>query len=81
MKKIILLTLILILNIPYTWAYKIYYYDNNGERVYITVTPEMAKKNKSRPRRAYIRKPRTNWEITDSMRSRKMTISQYMHRD
>lgn len=61
-------------------AYKVYYYDNNGNRVYHTVTQEEAKMYKNAPRRAFVRQPRKNWEITPRMRARKLTSSQFTHR-
>ena len=65
---------------PSVEAYKVYSYDSNGNRVYRTVEQKDFAKYKNAPRRSYIRKPRTNWEITDSMRARKRTSSEYTHR-
>ena len=62
-------------------AYKVYWYDDNGDRVYHTVTKEETDKNKKAPRRAFIRCPRTNWEITPAMRARKRPLSQFTHRN
>lgn len=61
-------------------AYKVYWYDENGERVYKTIEQKDFAKYKKFQRRAFIRVPRTNWEITDKMRARKMTTSQFTHR-
>ena len=63
------------------FAYKVYYYDENGERVYKTIEQKDFAKYKNAPRRAFVRYPRKNWEITDRMRARKMTSSQYTHRN
>ena len=52
-------------------AYKVYYYDSEGNRVYKTIEQKDFAKYKNRPRRAFIRQPRTSWEITDAMRARK----------
>lgn len=73
MKKIIVLLISLIIFSSEVFAYKVFYYDEEGNRIYRTVTQEEFKKNKNKKRRAYIRQPRTNWEITDSMRARKRT--------
>ncbi len=62
-------------------AYKVYSYNENGERVYRTIEQKDFAKYKNAPKRAFIRYPRTRWEITDSMRARKMTSSQYTHRN
>ena len=61
-------------------AYRVYSYDSNGNRVYRTVEQKDFAKYKNAPRRSYVRRPRTNWEITDSMRARKKTSSEYTHR-
>lgn len=65
---------------PSAEAYKVYSYDLNGNRVYRTVEQKDFAKYKNAPRRSYIRKPRLNWEITDKMRARKRTSSDYTHR-
>ena len=65
---------------PPAEAYKVYSYDSDGNRVYKTVEQKDFAKYKKAPRRSYIRRPRTNWEITDSMRARKKTSSEYTHR-
>lgn len=67
--------------LPEACAFKVYSYDSSGNRVYTEITPEIAHKNKSRPRRAFIRQPRKSWEITPAMRTRKRTSSQFTHRN
>ena len=62
-------------------AYKEFSYNENGERVYRTISQEDFAKYKKFRKRTFVYHPRTNWEITDSMRARKMTISQYTHRN
>ena len=52
-------------------AYKVFYYDSEGNRIYRTVEQKDFAKYKQAPRRSYVRMPRTNWEITDAMRARK----------
>ena len=52
-------------------AYKVYYYDTEGNRIYKTVEQKDFARYKNAKRRAFVRTPRTNWEITDSMRARK----------
>ena len=79
MRSFLSLALILLLISP-AEAYKVYSYDSNGNRVYRTVEQKDFAKYKNAPRRSYIRRPRTNWEITDSMRARKKTSSEYTHR-
>lgn len=61
----------LLVFIPQGLAYKVYFYNAEGERVYRTVEQNEFAKYKNVKRRAYIRQPRTNWEITDAMRARK----------
>ena len=80
MRSFILIALIFSF-VPSVEAYKVYSYDSNGNRVYRTVEQKDFAKYKNAPRRSYIRKPRTNWEITDSMRARKRTSSQFTHRN
>lgn len=63
-----LLFLLLFLFQIEVFAYKVYSYDSNGERVYRTLDPAEYHRYKSIPRRAYVRQPRENWEITDEMR-------------
>ena len=58
---------------PSALAYKVFYYDCEGNRVYKTIEQKDFAKYKNAPRRAYIRVPRENWEITDAMRARKKT--------
>jgi hypothetical protein len=65
---------------PSVEAYKVYSYDSNGNRVYHSVEQKDFAKYKNAPRRSYIRRPRTNWEITDLMRERKRTSSDFTHR-
>ena len=62
-------------------AYKVFSYNENGERVYRTIPQEDFAKYKKYSQYAFVYRPRTNWEITDSMRARKMTTSQYTHRN
>ena len=62
-------------------AIKRYWYNENGERVYESITQEDIRRVKNAPRRSYIRVPRTNWEITPAMRARKKTTSQFTHRN
>lgn len=62
-------------------AIKKYWYNENGERVYRTITLEEIHQRKSAPRRSFIRVPRTNWEMTPAMRARKKTTSQLTHRN
>lgn len=71
MNKFLLVLIILLLSYRPVNAYKVYYYDKDGERVYKTIEQKDFAKYKNAPRRAFIRKPRTNWEITDKMRARK----------
>ena len=67
-----LIALILLIFISQNaFAYKVYHYDSNGNRVYRTIEQKDFAKYKNAPRRAYIRTPRTNWEITPQMRARK----------
>ena len=54
-----------------SFAYKVYHYDSEGKRVYKTIEQKDFAKYKNAPRRAFIRQPRTNWEITPQMRARK----------
>ena len=79
--RLVIFFVLFSLILPEAYAYKAYSYDMNGERVYTEITPEIARKNKSRPRRAYIRQPRANWEMSPAMRSRKRTSSQFTHRN
>ena len=79
MRPLILILSLLILT-PQAFAYKVYWYDANGNRVYRTVEQKDFAKYKNAPRRSYVRVPRTNWEISDAMRARKMTSSQMTHR-
>ena len=65
---------------PSVEAYKVYSYNSNGDKVYKTVEQKDFARYKNAPRRSYIRKPRANWEITDRMRSRKKTSSDFTHR-
>lgn len=71
MIKVLIIILVIIFFSEPIFAYKVYSYDSEGNRVYKTVTQEEITKNKNRARRAYIRTPRTNWEITNEMRARK----------
>lgn len=57
--------------VPEGFAYKVYYYDACGKRIYRTIEQKDFAKYKNRQRRSYVRTPRTNWEITDAMRARK----------
>lgn len=62
------------------FAYKVYSYDENGNRVYKTIERKDYYKNKHRPKRSYVRTPRYNKDVTDVMRSRKRTFAQATHR-
>lgn len=73
MNKFCVFLIALILSSKQVFAYKVYYYDEQGERVYKTIEQKDFAKYKNAPRRAHIRKPRINWEITDKMRARKKT--------
>ncbi len=81
MYRIFLILLVLIVYAQTAEAYKVYSYNENGERVYRTVEQKDFAKYKNAPRRAFVRYPRKNWEITEGMRARKMTSSQYTHRN
>lgn len=81
MIKFYALALCFIISIQQASAYKVFYYDMQGNRVYKTIEQKDFAKYKNAPRRSYIRKPRTNWEITDQMRARKRTSSQMTHRN
>ena len=74
MRKLIALIVFSALFLPEAFAYKVYYYDSQGKRIYRTVEQKDFAKYKNRKRRAYVRVPRTNWEITDAMRARKRTF-------
>ena len=80
MYKALCFILSLIFFAPSVEAYKVYFYNEKGERVYKTIEQKDFAKYKNAPRRTFIRYPRKNWEITDGMRARKMTSSQYTHR-
>lgn len=80
MHKVLLSLIVLILCSQSVFAYKVFSYNDKGERVYRTIEQKDFKKNKNRPRRAYIRPPRKSWEITDKMRARKKTTSDITHR-
>ena len=79
MLKYILVFLIFFSTLP-AEAYKVFSYDANGNRVYRTVEQKDFAYYKNAPRRAFIRRPRVNWEITDAMRARKKTSSDFTHR-
>ena len=79
MKSLIVIISLLIFT-SQAQAYKAYWYDSEGNRVYKTIEQKDFAKYKNAPRRSYIKRPRTNWEITDAMRARKMTSSQMTHR-
>ena len=74
MRKLLALIVSLALFLPEVFAYKVYYYDSQGKRVYRTIEQKDFAKYKNRKRRSYVRTPRTNWEITDAMRARKRTF-------
>lgn len=74
MRRAFLILLIISITLP-VFAYKAYWYDENGNRVYKTISQEEISKNKNRPRRAYVRQPRKNWEISPEMRARKRTYN------
>ena len=65
---------------PSVEAYKVFSYDSNGNRIYRTVEQKDFAKYKNAHKRSYVRKPRVSWEITDAMRERKMTTSDFTHR-
>lgn len=71
------LTICLLMFSQPVFAYKSYTYDSDGNRVYKTIEQKDFARYKNIPRRAYVRTPRTNWEITDSMRENKHTYSYY----
>ena len=79
MRSFILIALIFLLTSPVE-AYKVYSYDSNGNRIYRTVEQKDFARYKNAPKRSYVRKPRVSWEITDAMRARKMTSSDFTHR-
>ncbi len=81
MSKIFVCLIALIFGAQMVCAYKVYYYNENGERVYRTIEQKDFAKYKNAPKRAFIRHPRGNWEITDRMRARKLTSSQLTHRN
>ena len=84
MRKILLIFFIpffLIASISPAEAIKRYWYNENGEREYVEITQEEIHRIKSAPRRAFIRQPRVNWDITPAMRARKQTTSQFTHRN
>ena len=70
MIKIICIFMCLTLIHP-VFAYKVYSYDAEGNRVYRTIEQKDFAYYKNAPKRAFIRQPRTKWEITDEMRARK----------
>lgn len=78
--RLFLLTLFILMTIPQAHAFKVYSYNSEGDRVYKTIEQKDFAKYKNAPRRSFIRKPRTNWEITPQMRARKQTSSQFTHR-
>ncbi|MBQ7882569.1 MAG: hypothetical protein IJ312_07665 [Treponema sp.] len=80
MKKLIIVLVVYLLFVSKSYAYKVYSYDNNGNRVYRTIEQKDFARYKNAPRRTFVRTPRTNWEITDRMRARKLTSSQFTHR-
>lgn len=78
MHRLVLILLILSFISP-VYAYKVFSYDENGNRVYRTIEQKDFAKYKNRKKRAYVRTPRTNWEVTDQMRARnKRTYSYYL---
>lgn len=81
MIKAVVIFVLMLFFIPKADAYKVFYYDADGNRIYKTIEQKDFAKYKNRPRRSYVRIPRTNWEITDSMRARKHTTSQTTHRN
>ena len=70
MRYVICIFLLIQLVSP-VFAYKVFYYDEEGNRIYRTIEQKDFAYYKNAPRRAFIRQPRTNWEITDTMRARK----------
>lgn len=81
MKKLIIMFVILTLVVPESYAYKVYWYDSNGNRVYKTIEQKDFARYKNMPRRSYVRQPRTNWEYSGKRLNLKMTTSQYTHRN
>lgn len=73
MHRLLLFLIIITLNTQNVFAFKVCHYNENGERVYRTITEEDIRRNKSIPKRSFVRIPRENWEITDTMRARKKT--------
>ena len=71
MIKFLLLFLLIMIFSSEVFAYKVYSYDSEGNRVYKTIEQKDFAKYKNAPRRAFVRTPRTSWEITDVMRARK----------
>lgn len=71
MRKFLFFLVVFILISPKALAYKVFYYDAEGNRVYRTVEQKEFARYKNAKRRAFVRVPRTNWEITDAMRARK----------
>lgn len=71
MKKIVCVLSLLVLFQQNCLAFKVYSYDEEGNRVYRTITPEEFSKYKKQKRRSFVRVPRTNWEISDAMRANK----------
>lgn len=77
MIKLICLIISMLIISPSVFAYKVFSYDENGNRVYYRVERKDYAYRKNQPRRAYRRVPRKNWEITESMRANKHTFSYY----
>ena len=71
--KLLLICIFLIFSSSKAMAYKVFYYNAEGERVYQTIAQKDFSKYKKAPKRAFVRQPRKNWEITDQMRARKKT--------
>lgn len=77
MRIVVSVLVLLLFFIPEVFAYKVYYYDESGNRVYRAIEQEEITRNKNRPRRAFVRQPRLNWEITDEMRARNKRTFKY----
>jgi len=71
MRKSLCLIMLYLFLTSEAYAYKVFYYDSEGNRLYRTVEQKDFAKYKNAKRRTFVRVPRTNWEITDTMRARK----------
>ena len=80
MKQILSVILFMLIFFTQVFAYKTFSYDQDGNRVYKTVEQKDFSKYKNKKRRAYVRTPRTNWEVTDSMRVKKRTYNELRYK-